>query len=144
MSNKPSKAKTKTNITKITASSNSNSGDSKAKPTPKKPELEVQTTKTHLKKSPISKKSVNTTATSNPTATEKAPKKPFILFRPFVALGRYLRDSWREIRQVRWPSRKATWKMVLAVFFYCAIFMIFILILDAFFTFIFNQLLNIK
>ena len=42
-------------------------------------------------------------------------KKVFILFRPFVALGRYLRDSWREIRQVRWPNRKATWKMVLAV-----------------------------
>lgn len=47
--------------------------------------------------------------------SKKEGKKVFILFRPFVALGRYLRDSWREIRQVRWPNRKATWKMVLEI-----------------------------
>ena len=41
---------------------------------------------------------------------EKEGKKVFVLFRPFVALWRYIRDSWRELRQVRWPNRKATWK----------------------------------
>ena len=128
MSNQPSKNKTKT---KITASSN----------TQQKPELEVQTTTKTLKSPKTSPKSPKTAKTPS---TEKPLKNVFILFRPFVAFGRYLRDSWREIRQVRWPNRKATWKMVLAVFFYCAIFMIFILVLDAFFTFIFNQLLNIK
>lgn len=131
MSNQPSKNKTKTNITKITASSNMQ----------QKPELEVQTTTKTLKSPKTSPKSPKTAKTPS---TEKPLKNVFILFRPFVAFGRYLRDSWREIRQVRWPNRKATWKMVLAVFFYCAIFMIFILVLDAFFTFIFNQLLNIK
>lgn len=131
MSNQPSKNKTKTNITKITASSNAQ----------QKPELEVQTTTKTLKNPKTSPKSPKTAKTPS---TEKPLKNVFILFRPFVAFGRYLRDSWREIRQVRWPNRKTTWKMVLAVFFYCAIFMIFILVLDAFFTFIFNQLLNIK
>lgn len=131
MSNQPSKNKTKTNITKITASSNMQ----------QKPELEVQTTTKTLKSPKTSPKSPKTAKTPS---TEKPLKNVFILFRPFVAFGRYLRNSWREIRQVRWPNRKATWKMVLAVFFYCAIFMIFILVLDAFFTFIFNQLLNIK
>lgn len=131
MSNQPSKNKTKTNITKITASSNAQ----------QKPELEVQTTTKTLKNPKTSPKSPKTAKTPS---TEKPLKNVFILFRPFVAFGRYLRDSWREIRQVRWPNHKATWKMVLAVFFYCAIFMIFILVLDAFFTFIFNQLLNIK
>lgn len=58
--------------------------------------------------------------------------------RPFVALGRYIRDSWRELRLVRWPDRKATWKMTLAVLVYCAIMMIFILLLDTLFTFLFN------
>ena len=72
----------------------------------------------------------------------KEKKKVFILFRPFCALGRYLRDSWREIRQVRWPSRKATWKMVLAVFIYSAIFLAFILLLDSLFTFLFNLILS--
>ncbi len=73
---------------------------------------------------------------------EKPLKKVFILARPFVAFGRYLRDSWQELRQVRWPSRKATWKMTLAVLCYCAIFIVFIIILDSFFTFIFNLLLG--
>lgn len=64
----------------------------------------------------------------------------FILLRPFVAFGRYLRDSWREIHQVRWPNRKATWKMTLAVLVYVAIFVIFLTLLDVFFTFIFDLL----
>lgn len=68
-------------------------------------------------------------------------KKPFILIRPFVYLGRYIRDSWKELRQVRWPNRKATWKMVFAVLVYTAIFVIFISLLDLFFTWLFNLIL---
>lgn len=75
------------------------------------------------------------------TKAKKAPKKPFVLFRPFIALGHYLRDSWQEIRQVRWPNRKATWKMVLAVIIYTAIFVVFLMALDALFSLIFNQIL---
>lgn len=72
----------------------------------------------------------------------KSGKKVFILFRPFVAFFRYLRDAWREIRQVRWPSRKATWKMVLAVIVYTALFMIIIGLLDLFFSWLFNLILS--
>ena len=75
---------------------------------------------------------------------EKPLKEVFLLARPFVAFGRYLRDSWREIRQVRWPGRKLTWKMTFAVLVYCAIFIFFIVLLDTFFTFIFNLLINAK
>lgn len=71
-----------------------------------------------------------------------AKKKGFILFRPFVAFGRYLRDSWREIRQVRWPNRKATWKMVLAVFVYTALFVALISLLDLFFTWLFSLIIK--
>ncbi len=73
---------------------------------------------------------------------EKTKKKPFILFRPFVYLGRYIRDSWRELRQVRWPNRKATWKMVLAVLAYTALFIVFISLLDLFFTWLSNLILG--
>ncbi len=73
---------------------------------------------------------------------EKEGKKVFILFRPFVALARYLRDSWREIRQVRWPNRKATWKMVLAVLAYTALFVIIISLLDMFFTWLFSLIIK--
>lgn len=73
---------------------------------------------------------------------EKKTSKPFVLFRPFIALGHYLRDSWLEIRQVRWPNRKTTWKMVLAVIVYTAIFVVFIMLLDVLFEFLFNLLLK--
>ena len=73
---------------------------------------------------------------------EKENKKVFILFRPFVALFRYLRDSWREIRQVRWPNRKLTWKMVLAVFIYTILFIALISLLDVFLTWLFNIILG--
>ena len=73
---------------------------------------------------------------------KKSGKKPFILFRPFVYLGRYIRDSWRELRQVRWPNRKATWKMVLAVLVYTALFVVLISLLDLFFTWVFNLILG--
>lgn len=71
---------------------------------------------------------------------ERPIKNYFILVRPFIRLGRYLRDSWREIRQVRWPNRKATWKMTLAVLVYVALFMIFLTLIDMLFTFIFDLL----
>lgn len=72
----------------------------------------------------------------------KTNKKGFILFRPFVALYNYLRDSWHEIRQVRWPNRKATWKMVLAVLTYTALFIVLIVLLDLFLTWLFNLILG--
>ena len=73
---------------------------------------------------------------------KKSGKKPFILFRPFVYLGRYIRDSWRELRQVRWPNRKATWKMVLAVLVYTALFVVLISLLDLFFTWLFSLIIK--
>ena len=75
-------------------------------------------------------------------STRTKEKKPFILIRPFVALFRYLRDAWHELRQVRWPNRKATWKMVLAVLVYTAIFMVFISLLDLLFSWLFNTILT--
>ena len=93
------------------------------------------------KKSEKAKRKDQKVAEKNVAADKKTEKKPFILIRPFVYLGRYIRNSWRELRQVRWPNRKATWKMVLAVLIYTAIFVIFISLLDLFFTWLFNLIL---
>lgn len=121
MSNKP---KAKTNITKITANS------------APKAETETKPEKVEKAAAPIAK----TTQKPAKNTEEKPLKEVFILARPFVAFGRYLRDSWREIRQVRWPNRKATWKMTLAVLVYVALFMIFLTLIDMLFTFIFDLL----
>lgn len=117
--------KSKVNITKITAKSRP---QATAAADPTKPKTQTKPAKAKTK-----------AKTNTP---EKPLKQVFILARPFVALGRYLRNSWRELRQVRWPNRAATWKMTLAVLVYCAIFIVFIMLLDALFTFIFDLLLK--
>ena len=94
------------------------------------------------KKSEKTKRKEKKDAEKKVAVEKKSGKKPFILFRPFVYLGRYIRDSWRELRQVRWPNRKATWKMVLAVLVYTALFVAFISLLDLFFTWLFNLILG--
>ena len=75
---------------------------------------------------------------------KKNEKKPFFLIAPLVYLWRYLRDSWMELRQVRWPNRKTTWKMVLAVVIYSALFMVIISLLDLFFSWLFGLILGNK
>ncbi|MBQ6375500.1 preprotein translocase subunit SecE [Candidatus Saccharibacteria bacterium] len=97
-------------------------------------------TKIKAKEEPTKKEKV--AKAKKETKPKKEAKKVFILFRPFVALGRYFRDSWREIRQVRWPNRRATWKMVLAVFVYTALFVVLISLLDLFFTWLFSLIIK--
>ncbi len=70
------------------------------------------------------------------------PKKPtFILFRPFVALGRYFRDSWRELRQVRWTNRRATWALTLAVILFSLFFAVFIMLFDWLFNYLIQEVI---
>ncbi len=101
-----------------------------------------------------------TTKPAKPTKTEKAvkqiekPKKqmpkvlaiitwPFrMIVKPFGILGRYIASSWQELRQVRWPSPKATWKMTLAALLYTGLLIGIIMLLDILFTWLFNLLLS--
>ena len=125
-------------VTRIKAGDSPRKEEVDAEPTITRKKVVVKdkkSEKTKLKKQKRAEKELNHGKASN-------EKKPFILIRPFVYLGRYLRDSWRELRQVRWPNAKATWKMVLAVIVYTALFMIFIFLLDLFFTWLFNIILG--
>ncbi len=81
-------------------------------------------------------------AAKNTNKPAKSDKKPFILARPFLALGRYFKGSFTELRQTRFPNRRATWKMTLMVILYTAVFLLLITLLDLLFTFIFNNLLG--
>jgi len=54
----------------------------------------------------------------------------------------YLRGAFRELRQVRWPNRKETWKMTLSVIVYVVILAVAIMLLDALLSLIFKQLLG--
>jgi len=60
-------------------------------------------------------------------------KKVKVIGKPlsFIAkIGRYFKGSWLELRQVRWPNRKATWSLTLAVILFSAAFVALILLLD--------------
>ena len=54
----------------------------------------------------------------------------------------YFSGAWYELKQVRWPTRGATWSLTAAVLGFSAFFVIFILLLDAGFKYLFEQLLK--
>ncbi len=124
-------------ITRIKASDNSSKKEEKSEPTITRKKVVVKDKKSEKTKRDKLKKAEKQIGKS-----KSKEKKPFILFRPFVALFRYLHNSWLELRQVRWPNRKATWKMVLAVLVYCLIFVVIISLLDLFFGWLFKLILG--
>ena len=142
------------NITKIKAH------DTREKSEKPKDKPVVDST-THESKATQGSKATDSKATQNPAkpakkaarqekraekkakrAEKRTGKKPFFLLRPFIALGRYIRDSWHELRLVRWPSRKSTWGMVLAVFIYTAIIVLVVTLLDMLFSYLSNLMLG--
>lgn len=64
------------------------------------------------------------------------------IFKPLAPLGRYLRNSWEELKLVRWPTRAETWKMTASVIIFSVIFATAITLLDGFFEWIFKTLLG--
>lgn len=61
---------------------------------------------------------------------------------PFKAIGGYFKGAWEELRQVRWPNRRATWGMTAALLAFTAFFVALILLLDAFFKYVFQLILG--
>ena len=53
----------------------------------------------------------------------------------------YFSGSWRELRQVRWPNRRASWGLTLAVIIFTLVMVIFILALDYGFEQLFKQVI---
>jgi preprotein translocase subunit SecE len=101
-----------------------------------------------------SRKSKTTQGEPLPKAESKLTKTPSIsvttsklskvrkLSRPAKATGGYFRGAWTELRQVRWPNRRATWSLTLAVLIYTAFFVVVILLLDALFKYMFELILG--
>ena len=154
-------------ITRIKAgqSGSKNSEETKASgknPEPKKPiqdnaeiRADVTESTTNDKKSlknakklaKLEKKAEKLAAKKAKKASGEKSKNPLIRFLLFIttpirAFFRYLAESWQELKQVRWPNRKMTWKLVFAVILYTVIFAAIIMVLDALFTLLFNNLLK--
>lgn len=59
----------------------------------------------------------------------------------FARIGGYFKGAWVELRQVRWPNRKATWALTIAVLVFSLGFMGLILLLDVFFKWVFELII---
>ncbi len=84
------------------------------------------------------KSTIVETSSSTPSASKKSVVKKY---NPITAFARYVRGSWNEIRQVRWPDRRATWGMTLAVIGFTLFFSVIILLLDSLFQILFKDFL---
>jgi preprotein translocase subunit SecE len=60
---------------------------------------------------------------------------------PLRRIGGYFKGSWQELRAVRWPNRRSTWSLTLAVLGFTAFFVVLILLVDAGFQFLFKQVI---
>lgn len=60
---------------------------------------------------------------------------------PLGAVGAYFKGAWQELRQVRWPNRRNTWSLTLAVLGFTAFFAVLILLVDAGFQYLFREIL---
>ena len=60
----------------------------------------------------------------------------------FRGIGGYFKGAWVELRQVRWPNRRATWSLTGAVLLYSAFFVVLVLLLDAAFKYLFELILG--
>lgn len=54
----------------------------------------------------------------------------------------YFIGAWRELKQVRWPDRKATWSLTFAVVAYSIFFFLLVIALDAVFKYLFDFLVK--
>lgn len=63
------------------------------------------------------------------------------LNKPRSLVPRYFRESWHELHQVAWPSRKETWKLTLAVFTFALVFGLLVAGVDYILNLIFKKVL---
>jgi preprotein translocase subunit SecE len=68
---------------------------------------------------------------------KRTPKKNV-----FRRMGAYFKGAWVELRQVRWPDRKATWGMTGALLAFTLFFVVVILVLDYGFSQLFKLILG--
>lgn len=96
------------------------------------------------KKEKVAKTVANAPAEKTETSVDKKPKVKRSRGgrNPLRAIGGYFKGAWVELRQVRWPNRRATWGLTGAVLVYSAFFVVLVLLLDAGFKYLFELILG--
>lgn len=82
------------------------------------------------------------TVAEKPKKTKVKREGLFRVPRWLSGIGGYFKGAWFELRQVRWPNRRATWSLTGAVLAYTAFFAVLVLLLDAGFKYMFELILG--
>lgn len=127
-----SSKKETTKVTRITASDDA---------APKKKKSDSVSTKKvaepkSIKEGNASTKTTKSTSVSTKTREAKDQRPPL------VAIGDYFVGAWNELRQVRWPNRRTTWALTVAVLAFTAFFIVVIILLDYGFQWLFQRVLG--
>jgi preprotein translocase SecE subunit len=85
------------------------------------------------KKAKTSSKKVGT-KTKKPSKTSRT--------NPIRAFGSYIKASFREIRLVKWPTRRETWAMTLAVVIYSLVIIAIVLLFDNIYDWLFKLVIK--
>jgi preprotein translocase subunit SecE len=91
------------------------------------------------------KKAAKTTSAKKLKAATKTAKQPSTEPKEkgiFGSIIGYFTGAWYELRQVRWPNRRATWGLTGAVIIFTAFFVLFIVLLDLLFSYLFELILK--
>ncbi len=105
----------------------------------------ARSTKSGIKRATtkVAKTTPKNGTTKKASKKQKVTKEPSNGFtRMLASIGGYFAGAWFELKQVRWPTRKATWGLTIAVILFSAFFVVLILLLDAFFKFIFELMIK--
>lgn len=57
-----------------------------------------------------------------------------------ILLFRFFRESWKELRQVQWPTAKETYRLTIAVFVFAVVFGLIVAALDEVLGIVFKKL----
>jgi preprotein translocase SecE subunit len=110
----------------------------------KKPAATTTTAKTKVTRISANDSTVKAskdTPTSVEKKSSKTPSSGRFVAVP-AAIGGYFKGAWYELRQVNWPSRKATWGLTAAMLAFTGFFVVVILLLDALFKYLFQLMLG--
>jgi preprotein translocase SecE subunit len=61
----------------------------------------------------------------------------------FSPVGRYLQGAWQELRVTKWPNRRSTWGLTVAVILFSVFFAVLILSFDNLFEWLLELTLNL-
>lgn len=107
----------------------------------KRIKLDKKGKRTSEKSSSAIKVAKNTTSDKSDSTKKKAPKIAKAAVKPAAGFFGYVKGSWQELKQVRWPNRRATWSLTFAVIVYTIFFLVIILLFDAVFQQLFKEVI---